>query len=228
MRSPGGGDNLFLASIVAVNADTGEYAWHYQTTPGERWDYDATPHIMLATLKIGGTDRKVLMQASKNGFFYVIDRATGEVLSGDKFVDVNWADGVDPKTGRTMENVKLADYSDGKPKLVFPSAIGAHNFNPMSLSARTGLVYLPTVHVGMLVAGQAPTGAHLPGRINTAVAVGFSGQLAAPQTLPPALRPLADPAFLKTQPPIEMSASIKAWDPVNRKVVWEHAGHFLQ
>lgn len=221
MRSPGGGDNLFLASIVAVNADTGEYAWHYQTTPGERWDYDATPHIMLATLKIGGVDRKVLMQASKNGFFYVIDRATGELISGDKFVAVNWADGVDPKTGRTVENAKIADYSDGKPKLVFPSAIGAHNFNPMSLSQRTGLVYLPTVHAGMLVAGQPPSGAHLPGRINTAVAVGFSGQLAAPQTLPPALRPLADPAFLKTQPPIQMSASIKAWDPVNRKVVWE-------
>lgn len=220
-RSPGGGDNLFLASIVAVNADTGEYAWHYQTTPGERWDYDATPHIMLATLKIGGVDRKVLMQASKNGFFYVIDRATGELISGDKFVAVTWADGVDPKTGRTVENAKIADYSDGKPKLVFPSAIGAHNFNPMSLSQRTGLVYLPTVHVGMLVAGQPPSGAHLPGRINTAVAVGFSGQLAAPQTLPPALRPLADPAFLKTQPPIEMSAAIKAWDPVNRKVVWE-------
>jgi quinohemoprotein ethanol dehydrogenase len=115
----------------------------------------------------------------------------------------------------------VADYSDGKPKLVFPSAIGAHNFNPMSLSQRTGLVYLPTVHVGMLVAGQPPSGAHLPGRMNTAVAVGFSGQLAAPQSLPPVLRPLADPAFLKTQPPIEMSASIKAWDPVNRKVVWE-------
>ena len=87
-RSPGGGDNLFLSSIVALHADTGEYAWHYQATPGERWDYDATPQLMLATLKIGGADRKVLMQASKNGFFYVIDRATGQLLSADKFVDV--------------------------------------------------------------------------------------------------------------------------------------------
>ncbi len=220
-RSPGGGDNLFLSSIVALHADTGEYAWHYQATPGERWDYDATPQLMLATLKLDGADRKVLMQASKNGFFYVIDRATGQLLSADKFVDVNWADGVDLKTGRVIENVKLADYSDGKPKLVFPSAIGAHNFNPMSLSQNTGLVYLATVHVGMLIAEGPKGGEYLPGRMNTRVQVGFSGQLAAPQSLPPALRPLADPAFLKTQPPIEMSAAIKAWDPVNRKVVWE-------
>jgi quinohemoprotein ethanol dehydrogenase len=220
-RSSGGGDNLFLSSIVALHADTGEYAWHYQTTPGERWDYDATPQLMLTTLKVGGADRKVLMQASKNGFFYVIDRATGELLSADKFVDVNWADGVDLKTGRAIENVKLADYSDGRPKLVFPSAIGAHNFNPMSLSQKTGLVYLATVHAGMLIAEGPKGGEYLPGRMNTRVQVGFSGQLAAPQTLPPALRPLADPAFLKTQPPIEMSAAIKAWDPVNRKVVWE-------
>jgi quinohemoprotein ethanol dehydrogenase len=219
-RSPGGGDNLFLSSIIALHADTGEYAWHYQATPGERWDYDATPQLMLATLKIGGADRKVLMQASKNGFFYVIDRASGQLLSADKFVDVNWADGVDLKTGRVIENVKLADYSDGKPKLVFPSAIGAHNFNPMSLSQKTGLVYLATVHVGMLITEGPKGGEYLPGRMNTRVQVGFSGQLAAPQTLPPALRPLADPAFLKTQPPIEMSAAIKAWDPVNRKVVW--------
>ena len=120
LRSPGGGDNLFLASIVALNADTGEYAWHYQTTPGERWDYDATPHLMLATLKIDGADRKVLMQASKNGFFYVLDRKTGELLPADKFVDVNWADGVDPKTGRPMENAKLADYGDGKPRAGVP------------------------------------------------------------------------------------------------------------
>jgi quinohemoprotein ethanol dehydrogenase len=219
-RSPGGGDNLFLASIVAVNADTGEYAWHYQTTPGERWDYDATPHIVLTTLAIGGQDRNVLMQASKNGFFYVIDRKTGELLSADKFVDVTWAEGVDMKTGRPTENVALADYSDGKPKLVFPSAVGAHNFNPMSLSQRTGLVYLPTVHGGMMVAEGPKDRNYLPGRINTRVQVGFSMQLAAPASLPPALRPLADPKFLKTQPSIEMSAALKAWDPINRKVVW--------
>jgi quinohemoprotein ethanol dehydrogenase len=219
-RSPGGGDNLFLASIVALHADTGEYAWHYQTTPGERWDYDATPHILLTTLKLNDQDRKVLMQASKNGFFYVIDRKTGELLSADKFVDVNWAKGVDMQTGRPIEDPAIANYTETKPTLVFPSAVGAHNFNPMSLSARTGLVYIPTVHVGMMLAESAKNAAYLPGRMNTRVQVGFSAQLAAPESLPPILRPLADPKFLKTQPSIEMSAALKAWDPVSRKVVW--------
>jgi quinohemoprotein ethanol dehydrogenase len=219
-RSPGGGDNLFLASIVALNADTGDYVWHYQTTPGERWDYDATPHLLLTTLKINDVDRKVLMQASKNGFFYVIDRKTGELLSADKFVDVNWAKGVDMKTGRPIEDPAIANYTATKPTLVFPSAVGAHNFNPMSLSAKTGLVYIPTVHVGMMLAEGPKNAAYLPGRMNTRVQVGFSAQLAAPESLPPVLRPLADPKFLKTQPSIEMSAALKAWDPVSRKVVW--------
>jgi len=219
-RSPGGGDNLFIASIVAVNADTGEYAWHYQTTPGERWDYDATPHIMLASLKLNGQDRKVLMQASKNGFFYVIDRKSGELLSADKFVDVTWAKGVDMKTGRPIEDPAVANYSETKATLVFPSAVGAHNFNPMSLSAKTGLVYLPTVHGGMMLAESSRKAPYLPGRGNARVQVGFSIQLAAPQSLPPILRPLADPEFLKTQPNVEMSAALKAWDPVARKVVW--------
>jgi len=219
-RSPGGGDNLFLASIVAVNADTGEYAWHYQTTPGERWDYDATPHILLATLDLNGQARKVLMQASKNGFFYVIDRKTGELLSADKFVDVTWAKAVDMKTGRPIEDPAIANYTETRATLVFPSAVGAHNFNPMSLSAKTGLVYIPTVHGGMMLAESPKNAPYLPGRMNTRVQVGFSMQLTAPQSLPPILRPLADPKFLRTQPPVEMSAALKAWDPVNRKVVW--------
>jgi quinohemoprotein ethanol dehydrogenase len=220
-RSKHGGDNLFVASIVALHADTGEYAWHYQTTPGERWDYDATPHIVLASLKLAGADRQVLMQASKNGFFYVIDRKTGELLSADKFVDVTWADGVDMKTGRPIENARNAAYTETKPTLVFPSAVGAHNFNPMSLSAKTGLVYIPTVHGGMMMAEGPKNAPYNPGRMNSRVQVGFSVQLAAPQSLPPVLQPLAKPEYLKTQPPVEMSAALKAWDPVARKVVWE-------
>jgi quinohemoprotein ethanol dehydrogenase len=221
-RSPGGGDNLFLASIVAVNADTGEYVWHYQETPGERWDYDATPHIMLTTLKIGGQDRNVLMQASKNGIFYVIDRKTGELLSADKFEDATWVDHIDMKTGRPVENVAGADYSDGKPKLLFPSSVGGHNFNPMSLSPKTGLVYIPSVHAGMVLLDGPKATKWLPGRMNTHIQIAFSAQLAAPQSLPEPMRKLADPAFLKKQPDIAMSASLKAWDPVARKVVWTH------
>jgi quinohemoprotein ethanol dehydrogenase len=219
-RSKKEGVNLFVASIVALNASTGEYVWHYQATPGDRWDYDNTPHIMLATLKLAGADRKVLMQASKNGFFYVIDRKSGELLSADAFVEVNWATGVDMKTGRPIENTKLVDYSETKGVLVFPSAVGAHNFNPMSLSAKTGLVYIPTVHAGMMLAEGPKDAPYNPGRMNNRIQVGFSSQLAAPESLPPVLRPLADPKFLKTQPSIEMSAALKAWDPVARKVVW--------
>jgi len=221
LRSPGGGDNLFLASIIALKADTGEYAWHYQQTPGERWDFDATPHIMLATLPWGGAERKVLMQASKNGFFYIHDRATGELLAADKFADVNWADHVDLKTGRPVENKKLVDYTDGKPRLVFPSGVGSHNFNPMSLSAKTGLVYIPTSHTGAVLTALPPrTGPRVPGRGYAGVQIGFANMLANPAALPPAIRPLADPAFLRTQPTIEFSGQLKAWDPVQRKVVW--------
>ena len=219
-RSPSGGDNLFIASIVAVNADSGEYVWHYQETPGDRWDYDATPPLMLATLKINGAQRDVLMQASKNGFFYLLDRSSGELLAADKFVDANWATHVDLKTGRPAENPD-SDYTRGKPVIVFPSGVGGHNFNPMSLSARTGLVYIPTVHSGeaLLAAPRTP---HLQERNNIGVQIAFATQLLAPETLPTALKPVTAPSYLKKVPSLDMHASLKAWDPIARKVVWEH------
>ena len=103
IRSPGGGDNLYLSSIVALRPDTGEYVWHYQTTPGETWDYTATQHMILADVNIDGKARKVIMQAPKNGFFYVIDRASGELLSAKNYVPINWATHVDLETGRPVE-----------------------------------------------------------------------------------------------------------------------------
>ncbi|MDQ3439188.1 MAG: PQQ-dependent dehydrogenase, methanol/ethanol family, partial [Planctomycetota bacterium] len=103
LRSPGGGDNLYLSSILALRPDTGELVWHYQTTPGETWDYTATQHMILAELTVGGRVRKVLMQAPKNGFFYVLDRATGELISAAPYTDVTWATGIDMKTGRPIE-----------------------------------------------------------------------------------------------------------------------------
>lgn len=143
IRSPGGGDNLFLASILALDPDTGEYVWHYQTTPGETWDYTATQHMILADIEIAGENRKVLMQAPKNGFFYVIDRATGELISADPYVDVNWATHVDPETGRPVE-VPGARYEDNH-SIIYPNAWGGHNWQPMSFSPRTGLVYIPLI-----------------------------------------------------------------------------------
>jgi quinohemoprotein ethanol dehydrogenase len=140
-RSPGGGDNLFLGSIVAVRADTGEYVWHYQLNPGEQWDYTATQPIILADLKIDGKNRKVLMQAPKNGFFYVIDRTTGKLISAKPYSAVTWAKGIDLKTGRPIENPE-ARY-DNEPRLLAPGPGGAHNWQPMSYDPRTGLVYIP-------------------------------------------------------------------------------------
>jgi alcohol dehydrogenase (cytochrome c)/quinohemoprotein ethanol dehydrogenase len=143
IRSPGGGDNLYLSSIVALRPDTGEYVWHYQTTPGETWDFTATQHIILATLTIDGRDRKVLMQAPKNGFFYVIDRTTGELISGEPFTQINWASGVDMKTGRPIENPEARYGETGKPFLTMPGPGGAHSWQPMSYSPLTRLVYFP-------------------------------------------------------------------------------------
>ncbi len=206
-RSPAGGDNLFLASIVALHADTGEYAWHYQETPGERWDYDATPQFMLATLKIDGTDRDVLMQASKNGFFYVLDRTNGKLLSADKFVAANWARGVDLKTGRPIIN-PAADYTRGKPAIVFPSGVGGHNFNPMSLSADTGLVYLAAVHSGMMIAATKPQ-PRGQGQMAGGFQVAFvTGPITA-STVAPAFKSLASPSYLKTVPSLNVHSSLE-------------------
>ena len=140
-RSGGKGDNLFVSSILALKPDTGEYVWHYQTTPGESWDYTATQHIILADMKIGGADRKVLMQAPKNGFFYVLDRASGQLISAKNFVPISWATGVDPKTGRPIEDPK-ARYKDA-PSLQLPGPLGAHNWQPMAYNPKEGLVYIP-------------------------------------------------------------------------------------
>ena len=141
IRSPGGGDNLYLSSIIALNPDNGEMKWYYQTTPGDNWDYTATQHIILADMHIKGKPRKVLMQAPKNGFFYVIDRKTGELLRADPYATITWAKYVDLKTGRPVENEK-ADYAK-KFQYVLPSALGGHNWQPMAYHPKTELVYIP-------------------------------------------------------------------------------------
>jgi quinohemoprotein ethanol dehydrogenase len=142
-RSPGGGDNLFLSSIVALRPDTGEYVWHFQETPGETWDFTATQNIILADLTIDGKPRKVAMQAPKNGFFYVIDRENGKFISAKPFAPVNWATGVDPVTGRPIEVPEARYYLTGKLFLQTPGAAGAHNWQPMAFNPKTGLVYIP-------------------------------------------------------------------------------------
>jgi alcohol dehydrogenase (cytochrome c)/quinohemoprotein ethanol dehydrogenase len=136
-------DNLYLSSIVAIRPDTGEYVWHFQETPGETWDFTATQHMILADLEIEGETRHVLMQAPKNGFFYVIDRETGAFISANNYVPMNWATGVDPETGRPIENPEARYDQTGLPFLSMPGAGGAHNWHPMAYDPNSGLVFIP-------------------------------------------------------------------------------------
>lgn len=140
-RDPKNGDNLFICSIVALHADTGEYAWHFQTTPDDEWDYDAVQGITLADIKIDGKVRKVLMQAPKNGYFYVLDRKTGKFISGAALGKVTWSKGLDPKTGRPIINPDA--YYDQHPVDVSPGPGGEHVWQAMSYNPNTGLVYIP-------------------------------------------------------------------------------------
>jgi quinohemoprotein ethanol dehydrogenase len=147
VRSPGNGDNLYLSSIVALDADSGKLKWHYQTNPREAWDYKATANMVLATVKIDGVDRKVLMQAPTNGYFYVLDRQTGKLISAEAFAKVTWAKGIDLKTGRPIENPNIR-YENG-PVDLYPSPVGAHNWQAMSYNPVTGLAYIPAMQLGM-------------------------------------------------------------------------------
>ena len=168
LRSPGGGDNLFLASIVALDPDDGSYVWHYQTAPGETWDFTATQPIIVADLDYPEGRRRVVMQAPKNGFFYVLDAATGELISADPFAPVTWATHVDLATGRPVEN-PAARYDDtGLPAIVTPTGRGAHNWQPMSFSPKTGLVYFGSRHNAQLYASD-PNFTPTPVGTNTGV-----------------------------------------------------------
>jgi quinohemoprotein ethanol dehydrogenase len=143
-RKSKGLDNLFTASVIAVDADKGEYRWHYQFVPGDSWDFDGVQQLTLADIRINGRTRKVIMQANKNGFFYVIDRTNGRVISAEPFAQVNWASGIDLKTGRPMIRPE-AQYGKDQKITIMPGAYGAHNWAPMSFNPNTGLMYIPTV-----------------------------------------------------------------------------------
>ncbi len=200
VRSPGGGDNLFLCSIVALDADTGKYKWHYQTTPGESWDYNSTMDILLADLKIDGHVVKAALHAPKNGFFYVLDRSNGKLLSAEKFAKVSWATGVDMKTGRPIE-APGARYEDGEEQ-VWPSPFGAHSWHAMSYSPRTGLVYVPKQELSAMfndknvrmVDWRSPYFDFDPG-----VNMGLDGDV----------------------PKNVATSSLLAWDPIKQTKVWE-------
>jgi len=156
-RDPGGnGDNLYLCSIVALDADSGEYIWHYQINPREAWDYKATANMVATTLQIDGKPRKVLLQSPTNGFFYVLDRTNGKLISAEKTGKVTWAERIDLETGRPVENPKIR-YEDGK-SILYPSMIGSHNWQDMSFNPNTGLVYIPYMQLGAEYSTDVQTG----------------------------------------------------------------------
>jgi PQQ-dependent dehydrogenase (methanol/ethanol family) len=199
-RSPGGGDNLYLSSIVALRGASGEYVWHYQTTPGDDWDYTATQPLMLLDLTIGGKPRKTIVQAPKNGFFYVIDRVTGEFISAQPFADViTWAKAVDQKTGRPIETPEARYGMTGRGVWLSPGAIGAHNWRPMAFNPGTGFVYLPVMHNNYYYE-RSPV-VYRRGEWNTGVLSNSARRPARPA--------IAQPATL-----------LKAWDPVRNAEVW--------
>lgn len=220
-----GGDGLYAASIVAIHADSGTLAWYFQPTPGDQWDYDNTQKMILADLKIGGASRQVLMQASKNGFFYVIDRVTGEFISAKNYVFVNWTAGLDPKTGRPRP-APAADFTK-EPKLIYPSTPGGHNWQPMSYDPVTGLVYIPTLEAGQveIETSNRPIGYYHG--LYTVVPIytedydpvalrDMFGSL-------PSLEALAKVAGVpRDAGAVPKSLSVlRAWDPVNQRLVWE-------
>jgi PQQ-dependent dehydrogenase (methanol/ethanol family) len=206
LRSPGGGDNLFLSSIVALKPDDGSYVWHYQTTPGESWDYTATQPLVLADLTLDGAPRRVVMQAPKNGFFYVLDAATGTLLSAEKFAAVNWATGVDLATGRPIENPAARYEVTGQPVAVQPSSAGAHNWHPMAFSPQTGFVYLAASDNALVYAPDR--------NFNPNPRVSNLGiDLSAGATLGP--NALAD---------LPRGSYTLAWDPVAKREAWRVDG----
>ena len=199
-RSPSGGDNLYLASLVALSADTGKYAWHYQETPGDNWDYTSTQPMILADITIDGAPRKVILHAPKNGFFFVIDRTNGKFISAKNFVGVNWATGYDAN-GRPME---VAEARGDKPFDSMPGPYGAHNWHPMSFNPQTGLVYIPAQNIPVrLVEEKTWThNSNTPGQVHSGLGwnLGFNLDEAPPKSLP--------------------FGRLLAWDPVKQKEAW--------
>jgi quinohemoprotein ethanol dehydrogenase len=203
-RSPGGGDNLYLTSILAVFADTGKVKWHYQLVPGDTWDFDACQQLVLADLKIDGKVRKVLMQAPKEGFFYIIDRETGQLISAKQFADkVTWAKAIDMKTGRPIENPDQRYARDVS--LVMPSSFGAHNWHPMSFSPKTGLVYIPAQETGGAFAKEENPQIK-PGAWNLAIDLNQSRSLNRENA---------------------GAGHLLAWDPVKQKPAWRVQHSYL-
>jgi quinohemoprotein ethanol dehydrogenase len=202
-RGAQGLDNLYTCSILAVDLTTGELKWHYQAVPNDNWDYDNVQQLMLLDLQINGRTRKVITQAAKNGFFYVLDRVTGEFISAEPFVKVSWALG-HGKDGRPVVNP--AAYYDQDPISILPTSGGGHNWSPMSYNPQTGLVYIPASYTNFALQAQAE---YRPG------STGFARPSGPTRIVEPAFGP---------EPPPEARRGLQAWDPVNQTLRWNIEG----
>jgi quinohemoprotein ethanol dehydrogenase len=205
-RSPGGGDNLFLSSIVALNPDNGKLVWYYQTTPGDTWDFTATQHLILADIEMKGALRKVIMQAPKNGIFYVLDRTNGKLISAKPYTFINWAKGVDSATGRPIET----DFSRyvNEDAEIFPGPLGAHNWQPMAFNKKTKLVYLPVRDL-MMEYGNDPNWKYNQPSAGISSGIGWNTALG-----------LISKKLRKEVNAPQLGERLTAWDPVNQRVVW--------
>jgi quinohemoprotein ethanol dehydrogenase len=233
LRKSKGKDNLYVASILAVNADTGDLKWYYQNTPGDSWDFDSVQGFILADMTIHGRTRKVIMQANKNGFYYVLDRLTGSFISAQPFATVTWAKGIDPETGRPIINPEAHYDHNDETVTVQPGAGGGHNWSPMSYNPITGLVYIPTTTSSSGTYTVDPNFTYTPGRSNTGLLRGNRGGAAA---APPgdnrgaatAPTPPANPAktlpAIGPTPPEGQRGMLVAWNPITQKEQWRTPG----
>jgi quinohemoprotein ethanol dehydrogenase len=219
LRGSQGKDNLYVCSIIAVNPDNGEMKWYYQAVPGDSWDYDSVQQLTLADIPIGGRTRRVIMQANKNGYFYVIDRITGEFISASPFAPLNWSEAMDKKTGRPFIHPRAFYGSD--PVTIFPGPLGAHNWSPMSFNPQTGLVYVPSSLLSSSTYTVNPSAfVFKEGGRNTGTGRGAA---------PPETTPNATPATPFVPPMVgpsdgQRGGVLIAWDPATQTERWRKEG----
>ena len=194
--------NLYTASTLAINPDTGKIVWHYQTTPHDAWDYDGVNELVLADLDIGGQKTPVALKADRNGFFYVLDRRNGKLLSAEKFIELNWATSIDMTTGRPVENADKRPRLGFRAKNICPNLIGGKNWMPMSYSLQTGLVYMPTMNLCMDLEGVQPQYKRGAFYLGVEFDLGKSG-------------------------PGGHLGEVMAWDPVKKQKVWGNKDELL-
>ena len=245
LRHSKGKDNLYVCSILAVNADTGDLKWYYQMVPGDSWDFDSVQQLMLADVTINGRQRKVIMQANKNGFYYVLDRVTGAFISAQPFAQVTWAKGIDQETGRPIIHPEAHYDHNDETVSISPGPGGAHNWSPMSYNPSTGLIYIPTSTGSSFTYTEAKNFSYTPGRQNMGINFAFPAPAAtgARGATPdgtaaagPAPAPPPEPAPPPTPPnakklpaigpePVEgQRGALVAWDPVAQKERWRGNG----